>query len=223
MATDAKGNFILSYDLPEDFLENEDAVLVLDKRHNIYLPRQESSLNNALVYVERCVVRKDKYVELDPLSKKSDLDAYLVKETNFTDIGGGLRQFERHYLTFPSSWFDYQPVSYRAVWFGAINYRNLVGQGATWDITRTALAKATRHYFFKDDLPTTAVPEGDNVGKTFVNDFNFTYTIAPESRIGRNWDGYTTPQNPSEIAIAPDKISVYLGEIYELTRFTMTV
>ena len=110
MATDAEGNFILSYDLPEDFLENEEAVLVLDSFASFYRPRMES---DGVVYVEKCVVRKSKYVPTEPLSVKSDKNnAYLVKETNFQDIGGGLRQFERHYATLPSDWFDFERVSY---------------------------------------------------------------------------------------------------------------
>jgi hypothetical protein len=203
----------------EEFQNNENAILVTDSRFSVYRPRMES---DGVVYVEKCVVRKSKYVPTEPLSVKSDKNnAYLVKETNFQDIGGGLRQFERHYATLPDDWFDFERVSYRALWWGAINYRSTVGRGSSWDKTRVTLAKANRKYLLKDDVPTVPVPEGDNVGQTYVDDFDFIYTIAPESRLGRNWDAGGT--NGTTIAIAPDRVVPYLGQIYEFTRYTMTI
>ncbi len=213
------------FDLPESFLEDENAVLILDENANFYKPQME---HDGVVFVEKCLVRKGKYIPT-PLSnpngsliaKSNVFDAFLVKETNFQDIGGGMETFEKHYATFPTIWFDYQQLSYRALWNGKINYRAKSGGGDAWDKTRNTEAKATHYYFDRKSVPTIPVPEGYDVGETFRNNFTRTYTIAPESRIGGNWENNLGTIGKT-VVIAPDKISNYMGEIYELVRYTFT-
>ena len=198
------------FDFSDEFLDNENAVLVLDANFNFYKPRME---HDGVVFVERCLVRKGKYVPT-PLSdssgnltaKKSNSNAFLVKETNFSDVGGGLQTFERHYATIPTTWYQYEQVSYRTLWWGAINYRSSSGGGNSWDKTRTTSAQAYYYYFTKNELPTIPVPQGDLVGRDYLNDFTRVFTIAPESRVGGNWEGQAGGYG-TNVAIAPDKMT----------------
>jgi hypothetical protein len=213
------------FDFSDEFLDNENAVLVLDANFNFYKPRME---HDGSVFVEKCLVRKGKYVPT-PLSdssgnltaKLSNSNAFLVKETNFSDVGGGLLTFERHYATIPKTWYQYEQVSYRTLWWGAINYRSSSGGGDSWDKTRTTSAQAYYYYFTKNELPTIPVPEGDFVGRDYLNDFTRVFTIAPESRVGSNWEGQAGGYGTT-VAIAPDKITPYMGEIYEFVRYSFT-
>ena len=65
----------------------------------------------AYVYVERYAIKKTAYQPL-PIGTPSDIrsDAYLVKETNYRDVGGGFVTFDRQFAVVPNSWFDYQQI-----------------------------------------------------------------------------------------------------------------
>ena len=122
---------------------------------------------------------------------------------------------------FPTTWYQYEQVSYRTLWWGAINYRSSSGGGNSWDKTRTTSAQAYYYYFTKNELPTIPVPQGDLVGRDYLNDFTRVFTIAPESRVGGNWEGQAGGYGTT-VAIAPDKITPYMGEIYEFVRYSFT-
>lgn len=205
-------------DFNKEFKNNQNLIITIDPNFNAYKPRAES---DGFVFVEKCLCRRDRYIKTPLGEKKSDRDAYLVKETNQTQVGGGLVSFERHYATIPSTWFDYELVTYRVIWNGRVNYRNnFNGSGSSWDKTRKSIATAERRYFFESEntlgipvLPTERVEDRiDTAGTLFVDDFTKLYTVAPES-LGAG--------NNSKRVIAPDRVELYMGNIYELTRFTI--
>lgn len=124
------------FDFSDEFLNDENAVIVLDANHNYYKPQVE---HDGVVFVEKCLVRKGKYVpDVNLTPSTNRVGAFLVKETNFQDVGGGLQTFEKHYANIPTTWFDYVQVSYRTLWWGAINYRSSSGGGDSWDKTRAS-------------------------------------------------------------------------------------
>lgn len=216
-------------DLPKDFLESESSIIIVDPNFNTYKPQRE---HDGIVFVQKCLVRKGQYIRealhyIDDAGKEqltahpTKPNAFLVKETNFQDIGGGLQTFERHYATFPTTWYEFEEVSYQTAYYGVINYRGKAGEGADWSISRKVLAQATHYYFKKSDIPTTRVPDTKTAGTQFVDDFTRFYNIPPQSTLGRNWENYD-PEDIIRISvIAPDKIVPYMGEIYELTRYTI--
>lgn len=200
----------------EEYLVNgEGAEQLLDGNFNYYKPRME---HNGIVYVEKWLVAKDKWKKKTGLvfNNKGGL---LVKETNFQDVGGGMRTYERHFATLPSPWYQYEEVTYRTNWRGSINHRDSSGGGSSWDKTRRVLARATHYYFYDYDLPTATVPEQRDAGKDFINDFTRIFTIAPSSSVTQ-WE-LNKSDGEIEVVIAPDKISVYMGRIYELVRYTV--
>jgi len=210
-----------TFDFSDEFLNDENAVIVLDANHNFYKPQVE---HDGVVFVEKCLVRKGKYVpdvNLTPSANRGN--AFLVKETNFQDVGGGLQTFEKHFARIPTTWFDYVQVSYRTLWWGAINYRSSSGGGDSWDKTRASAAKATHYYVTKSVLNSlSAVPETDTNGEDYVDDFSRIYTMIPQSRFGYNFESRIGKLGQT-IAIAPDKIRVYMGDIYEFVRYTIDV
>lgn len=218
-----------TFDFPESFKNDENATLLLDANFSVYQPRDVS---DGVVYVEKYLVRKGKFVETERVDSSGNLtpstihtDAFLVDETNFQDIGGGLQTFERHYATFPSIWYDFQEVSYRTVYWGAINWRtrSLFG-GATWHTQRNVLAKATRYYLPESEVPTNIVPEDDNQATLYAFDFTKIYAQEPEGRLGKDWEDYIpNPTNPTTVVIAPDRVQKYMGHIYEFIRHTIEV
>lgn len=230
----------LSDDLPVSFVPDE--TIIIDPNFNIYKPQKE---HDGVVYVQKCLVRKDQY-KIQELSytdgegieqltqHPTRSDAFLVKETNFKDIGGGLFTFEKHYATFPTAWYEFEEVSYQTSHRGIINYRKKGGEGADWSKSRDVLAKAEHYYFKKSDIPTERVPDTVNAGVTglfaYENDPNtgqfrrFTqfFNIAPQASLGANWENYTPDDQLLNVtAIAPDRIVPYMGKIYEFVRYTI--
>ena len=216
-------------DFPKTFLDDEDATLLLDAKYKVYQPRD---ISDGVVYVEKYLIRKGKFVEtkrIDAITgnltaSETHTNAFLVDETNFQDVGGGLQTFERHYATIPSSWYDFEEVSYRTVYWGAINYRTRTFGGATWHTQRNVLAKATRYYFTETQIPTNIVPESDTQATDYAFDFTKIYAQEPEGRLGRDWEDYTPDANNLKtVVIAPDKVQKYMGHIYEFIRYTIEV
>lgn len=212
-------------DLPASFLTNEESVLVLDELPKIYSP---STRHDGIIIAQKCLVRKNKYKDTSttietnqPVSSHPKWNgSYLVKETNFQDIGGGLMIFEKHYATLPTIWFEYEEVSYRADYNGKINYRNRAGIGASWHKTRNTIAKATHYYLPKPLIPTAVVPDSDNAGKLYAFNFAYYFNTPPQARLSKGWEDYDSPQGLT-IAIAPDKIQRYMGDLYEFVRYTI--
>ena len=218
-----------TFDFPKTFQDDEGATLLLDANFSVYQPRDVS---DGVVYVEKHLVRKGKFVPIEKIDEDGNLitssthtNAYLVDETNFQDIGGGLQTFERHYATIPSSWYDFQEVSYRTVYWGAINWRTRQKfGGASWHTQRNVLAKANRYYFLESELPANIVPENDNQAILYASDFTKIYAQEPEGRLGYRWENYTPDaNNPTTVVIAPDRVQKYMGHIYEFIRYTIEV
>ena len=234
---------IVLYDVPASFPENQ--TIIIDENFNVYKPQRE---HDGVVYVQKCLVRKSQYVRtslsfIDESTGQEVLtphptkpNAFLVKETNFKDVGGGLQTFEKHYATFPTPWYEFEEVSYQTSHYGIINYRDKSGEGADWSKSRNVLAKANHYYFKKSDIPTDRVPDGINAGILGLFNYNqdpvtggiakFTkfFNIAPQASLGQNWENYTPDANANFLnvtAIAPDKIEPYMGEIYEFVRYTI--
>lgn len=208
----------ITLDFEKSYTNNLDQQKVLDLNMNIYRPNDRT---DGLVYVEKVFCKKDRFKTTPLGTRKSDRNAFLIKETNQTDVNGGFMTFEKHYATIPSTWYEYELMTYRELWDGRVNYRNnFNGSGSSWDKTRKSIARAERRYFFENQnsfgipvLPTDFVPDGDdNAGTNFVDDFTKIYTVSPESQ---------RSGTAIERVIAPDKIQLYLGNIYELTRYTI--
>ena len=213
-----------------DFQNTDSATIIVDASFNAYKPRRE---HDGIVFVQKCLVRKGQYVR-EPLhyidengeeqltTHPTISDAFLVKETNFTDVGGGLQTFEKHYATFPTTWYEFEEVTYQTAYYGVINYRGRGGEGADWSAARNVLAKADNYYFKKSDVPTERVPDTRTAGTDFVDDFTKFYNIPPQSALGKNWEQYDTPEEDlTTTVVSPDRIIPYMGEIYELTRYTI--
>ena len=161
-------------DIPSDLINGEtislDAIYDTNDRSvrigtgytNVYKVDQN---HDGLVYVEKFAVLEDSYVPTPLGTKATDKEAFLIKEQNFVSIGGGLQTYEKHFATIPTTWSDYAIKSYRSAWWGAINYRNIIGGGSRWDKTRFALAKCEHRYFYEtDELESFGV---DRVSKQF--------------------------------------------------------
>ena len=212
-------------DLPQSFIDDEEEVLVIDNYANVYSP---STRHDGMVVAQKCLVRKGKYKDTpttikglnDPSHPKLPGISYLVKETNFQDVGGGLMTFEKQFATLPTIWFEYEEVSYRADYNGRINYRNRAGIGASWHRTRNVVAKATHYYLPKPFVPKLIVPDSDNAGRLYAFNFSYYYNTPPQSKLSKGWEDYDTPQGLT-LAIAPDRIQRYMGDIYEFIRYTI--
>lgn len=88
-----------NYDMPGDGLQTP---YLLDPNANVFLA--DTNFPDSLVYAEKYAILKGAYVPLDRGVPSNYHDqAYLVNETNFNDIGGGIRTFERHYAKVPNS------------------------------------------------------------------------------------------------------------------------
>ena len=136
----------LTDDIPVSFKENLKEILVIDEHFKIYQPDIK---HDGIVKVELCLVRKDQYVETELTTNDGELvpsptlpTAFLVDETNFQDIGGGLQTFERHYATFPSTWYDFKEVTYRTTYWGAINWRTWGGNTKSWHREKKCVSKS---------------------------------------------------------------------------------
>lgn len=159
------------------------------------------------VYVERYAQKKVAYQPI-PIGTASAFrsNAYLIKEQNFRDIGGGFWEWERHYALKPGTWFDYQLVSYSygyrlfivtgisSTEFAFVNTRkNTFGGG-----TDSALAKATRTYHLESELDALSLN-----------------TIPPELSA-------ETPATFTDEIIREDSLNIYAGNIYERIIYTAT-
>ena len=168
---------------------------------------QAQPQGNAHVYVEKYAARKN---DIEPAAigmGATTRDAYLVKETNYTDIGGGLVTFERHFAVVPETWFSYEQVTYvkqgRYDRFGdnpqtVFNPESVTGelsQFIEYTNTLTTLAKATRRYYREEDLT--------------------------DDLLQLEAPGHIDPAG--EIAISPDTVRVYMAGIYEVTSYIITV
>lgn len=204
---------------------------------------------NAYVYVEKFVIKKDKYVRTNVGStKRSRPNCRLIKEDSFTDIGGGYFTFLRHYARRPDPWFDFQQKS--ALLYNnttntrrGINYDYFFdklpyGFDATFGAFRrdfTFNAKATRYYIDRLQLDSYVSTSFDPFG--FGWEYNPVYPDGIDDNLIIPFDGYDYPaklfvhqprakvflDDDTEAVIAPDIIKHWAGDYYEVTRFTSSI
>lgn len=177
---------------------------LLDANARFY---QAQPQGNAHVYVEKHAGRKNDVQPMLIGTGSDNRDAYLVKETNYNDIGGGLVTFERHFAVVPDEWFSYEQVTYvkqgRYDLFGAnpqtvINPESInsgLSQFVEYTNTITTLAKATRRYYLEGNLTADVLQ--------------------------LETPGHIDPSG--EVAISPDTVRVYMAGIYEVTSYILTV
>jgi hypothetical protein len=192
-------NFV-THDLPIESAEGEEPLLI-DANAGFYeaQPRCKS-----YVFVERYVQKKTFFEPL-PEGTESSIrpETYLIKTTNYQDIGGGLIMFDRHYARIPLDWFDFQVVSVTtAVDKGLLDATYIVNPFSGSGRNTSVLAKATRRYYLESNLPTDLV----------IN-------IPQFSQIGTVTGSIDFPS----ITVREDDVSIYQGNIYQVTSFNATV
>jgi hypothetical protein len=189
-------------DLPVDSAEGEEPLLI-DANAGFY---EAQPRGKSYVFVERYVQKK---VFFEPLPEGTESSirpkTYLIKTTNYQDIGGGLVMFDRHYAQIPLEWFDYQVIAVTTAWVGGLldsfYYVNPNFSGGVQRNT-SVLAKATRRYYLEANLPTLLninVPQQTTLGP---------------------FKGSVTFNN---ILVREDDVSIYQGNIYQVTTFRANV
>lgn len=185
-------------------LPGSNGEILLDANARFY---QAQPQGNAYVYVEKYAARKGDFTPAAIGTSADNRDAYLVKETNYKDIGGGLVTFERHFAVIPNEWFSYEQVTYikqgRHDWFGenpqTVYNPDEIDDGFSdfieYTNTLTRLANATRTYYL----------EGQ---------FN-------ENDVQLETPGHINPSG--NIKIRPDSVRVYMAGILEVTSYIITV
>lgn len=184
----------------ENLPDSGDEIL-LDENAGFYYAQPQG---NARVFVEKYAARKNDFTPATIGTSAISHDAYLVKETNFTDIGGGLMTFERHYAALPNSWDGYEVVSYteqeRYEGFG----------GATGQIVVNPEARPTGMYNFISNSDT--VTRLAKATRTYYLEDNFN-----ESTLDLTMSGYVAPTG--SIKVRPDSFRVYMAGIFEVTSY----
>jgi len=191
-----------TYDLPPASANGTQALL-LDANAGNYsvLPN-----GKGIVHIEKYVIRKP-FVNRQEIGTPSSVrpETFLVKETDYTDVGGGWFEFERHYANIPDPWFDFQVISVTTAWVGKLLSADYVvnplrSGGSQRNFS--TLAKVTREYYLEDDIPTNL----DLTAPRFIET-----------------SGFTTTVTFTNIKLREDDVNLYLGKIYEVARFTGTV
>lgn len=193
---------LINYDLPIESADGEEPLLI-DGNAGFY---EAQPRGKSYVYIERYVQKK---VFFTPLLEGTESSirpkTYLVKTTNYQDMGGGLVMFDRHYAQIPESWFDYQVVAVSTAWVGglldALYYVNPNISGG-FDRNTSILAKVTRNYYLESELPSILNLE------------------APTYFLPGGFSGFQIFPN---IIVREDDVGIYLGKIYEVAEFTGTV
>jgi hypothetical protein len=207
-----------TYDLP-GASGNGSVALLLDANAGNY-----STLPNGqgVVFIEKYAIRKP-FIQRQTIGTPSSIrpNAYLVRETNYRDVGGGWFEFERHYAPVPTDWFDYELVGavarvsrlnrfieigdgqqllQRRITRVTIFSANSAGSGNVETVP--VLAKATRSYALKQNLPTQneLLPETAFIRSPFL---------------GAN-DTYTSPEFVPKLP----EITLFNGTIYEIKNYT---
>ena len=175
--------------------------LLIDKHAGFY---QAQPNGNAFVYVSKYAVKSADFTPGAIGASHDTEDAYMVKETNISNIGGGLMTFERHYAALPDTWDGYEIVSYieqeRYEGFGGEEGQIVVNPEArpagmfnfiSNSNTVTRLAKATRTYYREDEFDETMMD------------------LEPI--------GHVNPSGP--IKVRPDSFRVYMAGMFEVTSY----
>lgn len=187
----------VKYDLPT-LADSGKSELLLDANYGFYETQKKG---DAFVYVEKYAVNKDSYVELPKGTISNNRNnVYMVKQTNYSDVGGGMVTFERHFAVIPSSWFDYEIISVTLA-FGTS------GANTTWAVSSTlesgssvgVLTKVTRAYYLETNLPTLQTSDPVYTYTAATASFDFTFLTGKKLRA--------------------DEVEVYMGNIYEVKSY----
>lgn len=186
-------------------LPGSNGEILLDANARFY---QAQAQGDAYVYVEKYAARKGDFTPAAIGTSADSRSAYLVKETNYTDIGGGLVTFERHFAVLPGVWFNYEQVTFvkqgRYNRYGldlqtVYNPEEVLPAGLSdfieYTNTLTRLAKATRTYYLQDGFD--------------------------ESVVQLETPGHIN--QTGEIRIRPDTVRVFMAGILEVTSYIITV
>lgn len=193
---------LINYDLPVESAEGEEPLLI-DANAGFY---ETQPRGKSYVYVERYVQKKVFFTPL-PEGTESSIrpETYLVKTTNYQEMGGGLVMFDRHYAQIPQSWFDYQVVAISTAWVGLLlsaEYHVNPNFSGGFQRNTSVLAKVTRKYYLEKDIPASINLEAPNLFQ--IGGFRATVTF-------------------TNVIVREDDVSIYLGNIYEVATFTGTV
>jgi hypothetical protein len=207
----------VTHDLPVESAEGEEPLLI-DANAGFY---EAQPRGKSYVYVERYVQKK---IFFEPLVEGTESsirpETYLIKTTNYQDIGGGLVMFDRHYAQIPLAWFDYQVVGITTSFFRSltttltINPRFIGGSQQNTSL----LAKVTRKYYLEKDLPIDLninAPEEKRVLTPITETVNVGGIIIVRE-IGFE------PVDFINIIVREDDVGIYQGNIYEVATFTGT-
>ena len=186
-----------------EYLPNANGEFLVDENAGFYYAQPQG---NAHVFVEKYAVKKIDFTPGEVGMSATSKSGYLVKETNFSDIGGGLMTFNRHYAVLPDPWDGYEIVSYTQqgrVRLGVEEWQIVVNPEArpsgmfsfiTYSNTVSRLAKATRSYYLESGFNDETI------------DFGLT--------------GYVDPSGA--IKVRPDSFRVYMAGMFEVTSYTVT-
>jgi hypothetical protein len=181
-------------------LPNDSGEFLLDPNAGFY---QAQPQGNSYVYVEKHAARKGDFESLPIGTAHDQRDAFLVKETNYTDIGGGLITFERHFAVLPNDWFTFELVTY---------------------------VEQKRYTMFRDDEQTVLNP--DSVQSGLFPFIEYTKNVTKAARATRRYylsddfdDTEILAETPGVIdpsgeqPVKADSFRIYMAGIYEVTSY----
>lgn len=209
---------------------NGEVPLLLDANAGFYEGQKEGQ---SYVYVERYAVKKTAYEPL-PLGTQSEQrpDAYLVKETNYSNIGGGFITIDRHYAIKPGfldqeepippgelapiAWFDLEAITYTRQERGAIGFPD------PFQITINI-----ESYRFPDDgnLSFLVIDQKTNtvLARAARRYYRTEELEALEDADNLNlvprFYSFAPGTTLIQVPIAADRVRIYQGDIYEVTSF----
>jgi hypothetical protein len=202
-------------DLPVDSAEGEEPLLI-DANAGFY---EAQPRGKSYVFVERYVQNKTFFAPL-PEGTESSIrpKTYLIKTTNYQDMGGGLVMFDRHYAQIPLAWFDYQVVNITTAFRGGFAGRITINPAFTHGVerNRSVLAQVTRRYYLESQIPLNLNLNAPEINRDVIAIIET--TIVDGIRITQVV-GYQ-PASFQNVVLREDDVSIYQGNIYEVATFT---
>lgn len=216
----------------------------LDANFRTYFLQEKG---NAVVNVEKFSVRKKDYIPstLGRARGRPHLNQYLIKEDSYTDIGGGRITFLRHYAQIPEPWFDYEQKSvkyYQGFTFSGVGYDSKYGRygfpySAYAERNVPFVTKATRYYVTKLTMDTYLSTRYTLSGQFSTGNWLYPDGFSDNLYLTNNSTGYKYPArlfvnaprvsigsgDATPVAIAPDKITLWKPNIYEITRYEASI
>ena len=150
-------------------------------------------------WTERYAIRKEYYTPT-AIGTESTVRPgyYLVKEQNFTDIGGGFFEWDRLYANLPQSWSDTRQFA-----FNYTSVRTVISIGGdapgieTFETSRSAQVSTKVNHTYQVGYPET---EAQSLSDPSYNEGS---TIAAGT------------------TVRPVEVEVYLGNIYVIKTYTL--